>query len=72
MQSPEAICKQEFSEKLPRASIQDLGVVLMGAGYEVWFTNFFSCFARINCLSLIKLYCFQHVSFLVNEWLNKL
>jgi len=35
MQSPEAICKQEFSEKLPRASIQDLGIVLMGAGYEV-------------------------------------
>lgn len=36
MQSPEAICKQEFSEKLPQASIQDLGVVLMGAGYEVF------------------------------------
>uniref|UniRef100_A0A7C8YM40 ResB-like domain-containing protein n=2 Tax=Opuntia streptacantha TaxID=393608 RepID=A0A7C8YM40_OPUST len=36
MQSPEAICKQEFSEKLPRASIQDLGIVLMGAGYEVF------------------------------------
>ncbi|KAH9610579.1 hypothetical protein KSS87_014695 [Heliosperma pusillum] len=34
--SADAICKQEFSEKLPRASIQDLGVVLMGAGYEVF------------------------------------
>lgn len=36
IQSPEAICKQEFSDKLPRASVQDLGVVLMGAGYEVF------------------------------------
>ncbi|KAJ8450869.1 hypothetical protein Cgig2_032494 [Carnegiea gigantea] len=36
MELPEAICKQEFSEKLPQASIQDLGVVLMGAGYEVF------------------------------------
>ncbi|XP_021731635.1 cytochrome c biogenesis protein CCS1, chloroplastic-like isoform X2 [Chenopodium quinoa] len=35
LKSSEAICKQEFSEKLPRASVQDLGVVLMGAGYEV-------------------------------------
>lgn len=36
LQSSEAINKQEFSESLPRASIQDLGVVLMGAGYEVF------------------------------------
>ncbi|XP_021731634.1 cytochrome c biogenesis protein CCS1, chloroplastic-like isoform X1 [Chenopodium quinoa] len=36
LKSSEAICKQEFSEKLPRASVQDLGVVLMGAGYEVF------------------------------------
>ncbi|XP_048492804.1 cytochrome c biogenesis protein CCS1, chloroplastic isoform X2 [Beta vulgaris subsp. vulgaris] len=35
LKSAEAICKQEFSEKLPRASVQDLGVVLMGGGYEV-------------------------------------
>lgn len=35
MQSSEAIHKQEFSDSLPRASVQDLGVVLMGAGYEV-------------------------------------
>lgn len=33
--SAEAIRKQEYSDTLPRASIQDLGVVLMGAGYEV-------------------------------------
>ncbi|KNA10608.1 hypothetical protein SOVF_142780 [Spinacia oleracea] len=36
LKSPEAVYKQEFSEKLPRASVQDLGVVLMGAGYEVF------------------------------------
>ncbi|TQD83269.1 hypothetical protein C1H46_031191 [Malus baccata] len=36
MQSSEAINKQEFSDSLPRASVQDLGVVLMGAGYEVF------------------------------------
>ncbi|TXG64487.1 hypothetical protein EZV62_011481 [Acer yangbiense] len=36
LQSPEAIRKQEFSDTLPRASIQDLGVVLMGSGYEVF------------------------------------
>ncbi|KAL2927925.1 Cytochrome c biogenesis protein CCS1 chloroplastic [Bienertia sinuspersici] len=36
LKSSEAICKQEFSDKLPRASVQDLGVVLMGAGYEVF------------------------------------
>lgn len=35
LQSAEAIRKQEFSDVLPRASIQDLGVILMGAGYEV-------------------------------------
>lgn len=35
MHSAEAIRKQEFSDTLPRASVQDLGVILMGAGYEV-------------------------------------
>lgn len=35
MHSAEAIGKLEVTETLPRASIQDLGVVLMGAGYEV-------------------------------------
>lgn len=35
MQSTEAIRKQEFSETLSRASVQDLGVILMGSGYEV-------------------------------------
>lgn len=34
--SAESIRKQEFSESLPRASIQDLGVLMMGAGYEVF------------------------------------
>ncbi|CAO2815093.1 unnamed protein product [Amaranthus hypochondriacus] len=36
LKSAETICKQDFAEKLPRASVQDLGVVLMGAGYEVF------------------------------------
>ncbi|KAB2635725.1 cytochrome c biogenesis protein CCS1 [Pyrus ussuriensis x Pyrus communis] len=36
MQSSEAIHKQEFSDSLPRASVEDFGVVLMGAGYEVF------------------------------------
>ncbi|XP_011088339.1 cytochrome c biogenesis protein CCS1, chloroplastic isoform X2 [Sesamum indicum] len=35
LHSAEAIRKQEYSDTLPRASIQDLGVILMGAGYEV-------------------------------------
>ena len=35
MHSAEVIRKQEFSESLPRASIQDVGTILMGAGYEV-------------------------------------
>lgn len=35
LHSAEAIRKQEFSDTLPRASVQDLGVILMGAGYEV-------------------------------------
>ncbi|GJN23179.1 hypothetical protein PR202_gb10806 [Eleusine coracana subsp. coracana] len=35
-QSGDRIRKQEFSDSLPRASIQDLGVILMGAGYEVF------------------------------------
>lgn len=35
MKSDDAIKKQDFAESLPRASIQDLGVILMGDGYEV-------------------------------------
>lgn len=35
MHSAEAIRKQDFADSLPRASIQDLGIILMGAGYEV-------------------------------------
>ena len=38
--SSEPILKQEFSETLPRASIQDLGVILMGSGYEVIVSEF--------------------------------
>ncbi|XP_077224542.1 cytochrome c biogenesis protein family isoform X2 [Tasmannia lanceolata] len=34
--SADTIRKQEFSDSLPQASIQDLGVILMGAGYEVF------------------------------------
>ncbi|XP_043709572.1 cytochrome c biogenesis protein CCS1, chloroplastic [Telopea speciosissima] len=36
MHSAEAILKQEFADTLPRASVHDLGVILMGAGYEVF------------------------------------
>ncbi|CAI0377196.1 unnamed protein product [Linum tenue] len=36
MDSPEAVRKQDFSETLPQASVQDLGVILMGSGYEVF------------------------------------
>ncbi|XP_052193455.1 cytochrome c biogenesis protein CCS1, chloroplastic isoform X2 [Diospyros lotus] len=34
LHSAEAISKQEFAETLPRASLEDLGIILMGAGYE--------------------------------------
>uniref|UniRef100_A0A2P2KU00 Cytochrome c biogenesis protein CCS1ic isoform X2 n=1 Tax=Rhizophora mucronata TaxID=61149 RepID=A0A2P2KU00_RHIMU len=36
LQSAETIRKQEFSDTLLRASVQDLGVILMGAEYEVF------------------------------------
>ncbi|PKA57052.1 Cytochrome c biogenesis protein CCS1, chloroplastic [Apostasia shenzhenica] len=36
MHSANEIHKQEFSDSLVHASIQDLGVILMGAGYEVF------------------------------------
>lgn len=36
LHSAESIRKQEYSDTLPNASIQDLGVILMGAGYEVF------------------------------------
>ncbi|XP_006650660.2 cytochrome c biogenesis protein CCS1, chloroplastic [Oryza brachyantha] len=36
MHSAGSIRKQEFADSLPRASIQDLGVILMGSGYEVF------------------------------------
>ncbi|KAL3614137.1 copper chaperone [Castilleja foliolosa] len=36
LQSAESIRKQEFSDTLPRASIKDTGLILMGAGYEVF------------------------------------
>ncbi|CDO97088.1 unnamed protein product [Coffea canephora] len=34
--SAEVIRKQEYTDILPQASIKDLGVILMGAGYEVF------------------------------------
>ncbi|KAJ4965655.1 hypothetical protein NE237_017504 [Protea cynaroides] len=36
LHSAEAILKQEFADTLPRASVHDLGIILMGAGYEVF------------------------------------
>ncbi|XP_068656197.1 cytochrome c biogenesis protein CCS1, chloroplastic [Aristolochia californica] len=36
LHSADAIRKQEFADSLPKASVQDLGVILMGAGYEVF------------------------------------
>ncbi|KAL4363158.1 hypothetical protein GQ457_04G003150 [Hibiscus cannabinus] len=36
LQSADSIRKQEFSDTLPLASVKDLGVILMGAGYEVF------------------------------------
>ncbi|KAK9136406.1 hypothetical protein Syun_015736 [Stephania yunnanensis] len=36
LNTSEAIRKQEFNDSLPRASVRDLGVILMGAGYEVF------------------------------------
>lgn len=50
MQSGEAIRKLECSEILPRASVQDLGVVLMGAGYEVK-TQYYSSEVQYICLN---------------------
>lgn len=47
MKSDEAIKKLEFADTLPRASIQDLGLILMGDGYEVRISSvlfkFFLC-----------------------------
>ncbi|KAK6916531.1 ResB-like domain [Dillenia turbinata] len=50
--TPETIRKQECTDTLPRAAIQDLGVVLMGDGYEVHrycchAFNFFPFFADL-------------------------
>ncbi|GLJ23088.1 hypothetical protein SUGI_0435870 [Cryptomeria japonica] len=39
MKSGSAILKLEVAESLPRANIQDLGVLLMGSGYEVFFSE---------------------------------
>nr|AKF43163.1 cytochrome c biogenesis protein [Erodium foetidum] len=36
LSSSKSVLKQEFSDSLPRASVKDLGVILMGAGYEVF------------------------------------
>lgn len=39
MKSRSAILKLDVADSLPRARIQDLGVLLMGAGYEVFLSN---------------------------------
>lgn len=44
MKSDESIKKQDFSDTLQRASIQDLGLILMGEGYEV--RHYFSLFLK--------------------------
>ncbi|XP_009631767.1 cytochrome c biogenesis protein CCS1, chloroplastic [Nicotiana tomentosiformis] len=36
LNSAETIRKQEYADTLPRASVKDLGVILMGDGYEVF------------------------------------
>jgi cytochrome c biogenesis protein len=54
MSSGGSIKKQAFSESLPRASIQDLGVILMGAGYEVFLTFNAIYFHDINIFPLSK------------------
>lgn len=54
MKSDEAIKKQDFADTLPRGSIQDLGVILMGDGYEV--RHYFSPFQVFDCL-VLSLFC---------------
>lgn len=69
LHSAEAIRKQEFSDTLPRASIQDLGVILMGAGYEVILLHsFLLCFLssvlyslKIKIVSVAKLYMYRPI-----------
>lgn len=53
LHSAEAIRKQEFSESLPRASIEDVGTLLMGAGYEVIISHLM---LEYFCLSLYFFY----------------
>nr|AKF43164.1 cytochrome c biogenesis protein [Erodium gruinum] len=36
LSTSKAVLRQEVSDSLPRASVKDLGVILMGAGYEVF------------------------------------
>lgn len=59
LQSAEKIRKQEFADVLPRASIQDLGVILMGAGYEVCRSVLaYAFFAKIkSLLGITSLFC---------------
>lgn len=74
MKSDEAIKKQDFADTLPRASVQDLGVILMGDGYEVrgiissiFFFQVFDCLvlSLFVCLFSVGVYegsfivCFQ-------------
>lgn len=52
MKSDEAIKKQEFADTLPRASIQDLGMILMGDGFEVRISILLLCVCEV-CLGLV-------------------
>ncbi|KAH9325150.1 hypothetical protein KI387_005328, partial [Taxus chinensis] len=39
MKSGSTILKMEVADTLPRARIRDVGVLLMGSGYEVFFVE---------------------------------
>lgn len=60
LHSADAIRKQEFSESLPNASVQDLGVILMGAGYEVNFNILAAYFIWWDCC-LVDIYVFTFI-----------
>lgn len=68
MHSTESIRKQEFAESLPRASIQDLGIILMGAGYEVYFCFYFisPVYMRSMPLLIFAFATSKHVLFAVS------
>jgi hypothetical protein len=75
MHSAGSIRKQEFAESLPRASIQDLGVILMGYGYEVILVTFCAFhLLRYAFKSCVFDVCFRyslrvHLCMLSKDWL---